>query len=229
VNEQQRAIERFADIVCVELGKLYLPRFGEHWHAVSGVGDTGTVLIAGVSIHEDAGRAVVDGIVYDADTPMSTLVAAIYAKTDSAFPLRAGERYRLRLPLKGYSAGEVLTFVGERQLRPDVDTRYYTFDATKELREGRQEYDGFGLAETNPVDASVMHAMHDWFEWVEDPVDARKYRIRSLALVGRHLREHGELEAAERRLREALTLQPDHAMAISELGKIASLREQGHR
>ena len=85
--EERRALEKFAAVVCVELARAHLPPSG-HWSvpapqvsqftvrdrpAVSIQWDGGTTHIT----TDDAGRAVVDGVAYPGDTPMTALAEAI--------------------------------------------------------------------------------------------------------------------------------------------------------
>ncbi len=231
--ENRRAIERFADILSVELGKAHLPPFGEHWRVSQvpvdqfGVRErpTARLTAVGTTMYEDdAGRVVVDGVTYDEGTPFTTLVEAVHAKAAAGFSLREGDHYRLKRPINDFEMGAVLTFRGAQDIRPN-DTLLYTFG--RDVDPTHRDQRVLSLSEVDPADAAVMKAMQDWFEWVEyevHPDMARKHRVSSLTLVGKHLREHGELEFAERRLREAVSLDPNHALATFQLGWVAAQR-----
>jgi tetratricopeptide (TPR) repeat protein len=244
---QRQLLETFADRLTIELGTAHVPPAG-HWRVRAHGTDLfsagarpslriewGDEQIYGASTLtlDDTNHLVADGVAYADDTPMVTLTGAIATTATRACVLRAGARYRLRKDLGGYRAGDVLRFLRAESIRPD-DTLYYAFEALPpavgpEHVDGMRRYYGLGLSEVSADDAGVMNAMQDWFECIEDelePAKARARRVDALAAVGRHLREHGAIEAALVRFVEALTLDGNHVMATFQRGWVAAQQDR---
>jgi hypothetical protein len=238
--EEKRALEKFAGQVCVELAKTHLPPAGQWsvWTAsIISTRERPSAWIQweGGLTHittDDAGHGVVDGATYPDDTTMTALANAIAARAHAQFVLRPGELYRLRQPLRGYLAGDVLRFIETVDIRPN-DTPYHRFEAADPHLgrgpshvDGNRGYHGLGLSEVDPEDARITNALPDWFEHVVDPVTARARRIDALAAAAKLLLAHKELDAAEARLQEALALDPDHVEALFQAGWAAVMRDR---
>ncbi len=238
--EEKRALEKFAGLVCVELAKSHLAPAGQWsvWTASTiSTRERPSAWIqweGGLShiTTDDHGHGVVDGATYPDDTTMTALADVIAARAYAQFPLRPGDHYRLNRPYGGYLAGDVLRFLGTEDIRPD-DTPYHRFEALdqhlgrgSELVDGTRRYRGLGLSEVDPEDARVTSALADWFEHVVDPATARARHVDALAGAAKLLLASKELDAAEARLREALTLDADHIEARFQAGWLCVARDR---
>jgi hypothetical protein len=238
--EEKRALEKFAARVCVELAKTHLPPAGQ-WSvwtpSIISTRERPSAWIqwdGGLShiTTDDAGHGVVDGATYPDDTTMTALADAIAARAHAQFVLRPGELYRLKQPLRGYLAGDVLRFLDTVDIRPN-DTPYHRFEAADpalgrgpDYVDGNRRYRGLGLSEVDAEDAKVTSALGAWFEHVVDPATARARRVDALAAGAKLLLANKEIDAAEALLQEALGLDPDHVESLFQAGWAAVMRDR---
>jgi hypothetical protein len=238
---EKRALEKFADRVCVELGKTHLPPAG-HWHVDApsvfafSTRDRPVAWICwdGGRTHittDEDGRGVVDGVTYPDDTPMAALADVIAGKARTCFDLRIGELYRLKQARGGLLAGDVLRFRRSGEVHDgsgfyELETADPHLGRGDSLLDGRTRFRGLTLYDADPEDARVVQSPGDWFTPVVDPAARNARHVESLVGVGKHLLDHGEIDAGDARFQAALAVDPDHVVALFQSGWVASKRDR---
>ena len=178
---------------------------------------------------DDAGRLTLDGSTYPDDTPMTTFAEVIAAKARTSFTLQPGEVYRLRRPLEGLLAGDLLRF--RRSGETHDCTGFFEFESVdprlargSHLVDGATRFRGIALYEGDAAHALVLQSPGDWFELVVDAQTARARHVDTLVAAARVLLGADFIDDAEVRLREALALDPDHVDALFQSGWAAVKR-----